>query len=186
PTVRHQAAKTVAQKSYICERIKQEWPGGSDVLIRKVLPSQVQAFLSRYTFGPSSYNAYLAVLRAIFNLAVADSLLPQSPVAGLKERRREKPIRLTPSWEQFQRIIADVRAQPFNADAEDSADFLEFLGLAGLGQAEANSLTRSDVDLDVGHIITFRHKTSTGFAVLIFPQLRPLLERLCEGKANGD
>ena len=37
-------------------------------------------------------------------------------------------------------------------DAQDSADFLEFLGLAGLGQAEARSLTRADVDLDAGRI----------------------------------
>jgi hypothetical protein len=40
-----------------------------------------------------------------------------------------KPLRLTPSFEQFKAIIADVRAQVFNADAQDSADFLEFLGL---------------------------------------------------------
>jgi len=79
-----------------------------------------------------------------------------------------------------------VRAQAFNADAQDSADFLEFFGLAGLGQAEAGSLTRADIDFDAGRFITFRHKTSTGFAIPIFPQVRPLLERLCEGKSNGD
>jgi integrase len=79
-----------------------------------------------------------------------------------------------------------VRARPFNANAQDSADFLEFLGLAGLGQAEARSLRRSDIDFEAGQLITFRHKTSTGFTVPIFPQLRPLLERLCEGKSNGD
>src|SRR5262249_44919636 len=100
--------------------------------------------------------------------------------------KREKPIRLTPTYEQFKAIIADVRGQPFNADAHDSADFLEFLGLAGLGQAETSSLRRSDIDFDARRFITFRHKTSTGFAVPIFPQLRPLLERLCEGKANSD
>src|SRR5207253_10216164 len=155
------------------------WPAGSDVLIRKVLPSQVQVFLSRYTFGPSSYNAYLAVLRGLFNLAVADSLLSQSPVAALNERRRETPIRLTLTWEQFDQIIVDVRAQVFNADAQDSRDFLEFLGLAGLGQAEASSLRRGDIDFDKSQIITFRHKTQTGFAIPIYPQLRPLLERLC-------
>jgi len=186
PTVRHQAAKTVAQKTYICERIKQEWPAGSDVLIRKVLPSQVQVFLSRYTFGPSSYNAYLAVLRGLFNLAVADSLLSQSPVAALKERRREKPIRLTPTWEQFHQIIADVRAQVFNADAQDSRDFLEFLGLAGLGQAEASSLTRGDIDFAKEQITTFRQKTKTGFAIPIYPQVRPLLERLCAAKGHNE
>ncbi len=75
--------------------------------------------------------------------------------------------------------------QPFNADAQDSADFLEFLGLAGPGQAEASSLTRADVDIDAGRFITFRQKTSRGFAVPIFPQLRPLHERLCEGKATS-
>jgi integrase len=47
-------------------------------------------------------------------------------------------------------------------------------------------LTRADVDFDAGRLITFRHKTSTGFAIAIFPQLRPLLQRLCEGKSNGD
>jgi len=72
----------------------------------------------------------------------------------------------------------------FNADAQDSADFLEFLGLAGLGQAEAGSLTPADVDLTAGQIITYRHKTSTGFAIPIFPQVRPLLKRLCEGKTH--
>src|SRR5207253_4399725 len=72
------------------------------------------------------------------------------------------------------------------ADAQDSADFLAFLGLAGLGQAEAGSLTRADVDIEARRLITFRHKTSMGFAVPIFPQLRSLLERLCKGKPNSD
>jgi integrase len=58
--------------------------------------------------------------------------------------------------------------------------------LAGLGQAEASSLTRADVDFEAGRIITFRHKTSQGFAIPIFTQLRPLLERLCEGKSTQD
>ena len=117
-------------------------------------------------------------------MARRDRIIFDSPAAHLKYIKREKPIRLTPTCEQFKAIVADVRAQLFNADAKDSADFLEFLGLAGLGQAEARSLRRSDVDFESGRMITFRHKTSTGFVVPIFPQLRQLLERLCKGKAN--
>jgi integrase len=98
----------------------------------------------------------------------------------------EKPIRLTPTFEQFKAIIADVRAQRFSADAQDSADFLEFLGLCGLGQAEAAALTRADVDFEAGRIITFRHKTKSGFAVPLYPQVRPLLERLCDGKSHDE
>jgi integrase len=95
-------------------------------------------------------------------------------------------MRSTPTFEQFKAIISDVRAQQFNADAQDSADFLEFLGLAGLGQAEASSLTRADVDFEANRIITFRHKTDTGFAIPLFPQVRRLLERLCTGKAHDE
>ena len=40
--------------------------------------------------------------------------------------------------------------------------------------------------LKLVRIITFRHKTSQGFVVPIFPQLRPLVESLCEGKANPE
>jgi integrase len=144
------------------------------------------AFLCKYSFGASSYNTYLAVLRAMFNLAVADALIAESPVSNLKERRREKPIRPTPTWDQFQSIVANLREQKFNADAQDSADFLEFLGLAGLGQAEARSLTRGDIDFEKGCIITFRHKTKTGFAIPLYPQLRPLLARLCRDLKSTD
>ena len=141
---------------------------------------------SRNGFGSSSRNAHIQILKEVFSLALRDRIISEPPAAHLKYIKREKPIRLTPTWEQFNAIVADVRAQVFNADAKDSADFLEFLGLAGLGQAEAGSVTRSDVNRDAGRIITFRHKTVTGFAIPIFPQLRPLVERLCEGKANHE
>ena len=81
--------------------------------------------------------------------------------------------------------MADVRAQPFNRDVNDSGDFIEFLGLAGLGQAEAASIKRSDVDLDAGRIIAC-HKTDAGFVIPIYPQVRPLVEKLCKGKKPNE
>src|SRR4029077_11300262 len=96
------------------------------------------------------------------------------------------PIRLTPTFEQFQAIVADIHAQRFNREAELSGDFVEFLGLAGLGQAEAAAIKRSDVDLDAGRIIIYRHKTDTGFVIPIYPQVRALVEKLCNGKKPND
>jgi integrase len=63
---------------------------------------------------------------------------------------------------------------------------VEFLGLAGLGQAEAAGIQRSDVDLEAGRIIIYRHKTDTGFVIPIFPQLRPLVEKLCKRKKHDE
>jgi len=181
--------KTLGTKAHVINQIKSRWPGGATQRVRDITPSQADLFLAQFEFGAASQNAFVTVLRELFDFALRDNCIAKSPCAHLKFRKREKPIRLTPTFEQFKAIIADVRVQPFNADAQDSADFLEFLGLSGLGQAEASSLTRADIDFDVGElgqIITFRHKTSRGFAIPIFPQLRPLLETLCEGKSNGD
>lgn len=140
-------------------------------------------------FGRANRNAHIALLKDLFESAVRDRLIiaSLSPAAHLKGTKRETPIRLTPTFEQFKTIIASVRAQTYNGHgAEESADFLEFLGQAGLGQAEARVLTRADVNFEAGQIRTFRQKTSTGFAVPIYPQLRPLLEKLCRGKKSSD
>jgi hypothetical protein len=91
-----------------------------------------------------------------------------------------------PNIERIDPIIGDVRDQRSYADAQDSADFLEFLGVAGLGQAETGSHTRADIEFDAGQIITYRHKTSTGFAIPISPQVRPLLEGANVGYALAD
>jgi integrase len=190
-TIQHQKPKTVERKKCIVGRIKSDWTTGKLTQVSKVRPSDVDLWLSSVAeranrFGSASRNLHISCVKEVFALAVRDRIIPVSPALHLRSAKRENPIRVTPTFEQFNAIIADVRAQVFNADAHHSADFLEFLGLAGLGQAEVGSLRRCDVDLEAGRIITFRHKTTTGFAIPIFPQVRPLLERLCEGKFNGE
>jgi len=168
----------LSEKLSSSKRIKNDWPTGKLTQVGKIKPSDVDLWLSRYGFGSAFRKLHISCVQEVFDAAVRDRLITASPAAHLRSAKREKPIRLTPTFEQFKAIIAYVRGEVFNADAEDSADFLEFLGLAGLGQAEASSLTRFDIDLDAGRIITYRHKTSTGFTIPIFPQVRPLLERL--------
>jgi integrase len=186
-TVQHQKPSTIEGKRLVIDRMKKLWPGGASTQLRDIRPSAVQEFLSEVgnKGGKSLYNHHVFVVRAAFALAVSDRLLSRSPAADVKQVPRDKPIRRTPTVEEFQAIVADVRAQVYNADCADSADFIEFLGLAGLGQAEASSLTWGDVDWKRGQMTTFRHKTSQGFIVPIYPQLRPLLERLRGGEPRG-
>ena len=112
----------------------------------------------------ASRNLHISCVKELLESAFRDRIITASPAAHLRTTKREKPIPLTPMFEQFKAIFADVRSQAFNPDAHDSADFLEFLGLAGLGQAETGSLTSADVDFTAGQIFTYRHKTSTGFS----------------------
>ena len=132
-TAAHQSASTLEQKGQICERIKKEWPGGSHVAIGKVTPSSVATWLASYRFGASNHNHHLLFIRGAFQMAVDDKLLAHSPAAGIVQRKREKPIRRTPTFQEFQSILADVRAQVHNADHQDSANFPRILGTRGFG-----------------------------------------------------
>jgi len=179
-TVLHQKPSTVQGKRMVIDRMLAHWPGGSSRRLSDVRTSEIREFLSA-SVGENSkslYNHYVFVVRAVFDVALQDRLVAASPAADIKAVKRDKPIRRTPSFEEFQKIVEDIRSQAFNADCQDSADFVEFLGLAGLGQAEASSLVWGDIDMKRGEITTFRHKTSKGFVVPIYPQLRPLIERL--------
>ncbi len=176
-TVQHQKPKTVERKTLIVRRLKSDWPTGPLTQAAKIKPSDVRLWLARYKFGPVARNHHLAFLKQILQSAIDDGIIVTSPAAGIKPVKLEKPIRKTPSFEEFKMIAASIREQQYSDTAQESADFIEFLGLAGLGNAEASALTWGDIDWQRSAITTFRHKTKTGFAIPLYPQLRPLLER---------
>jgi integrase len=183
------AEGAVQAKWRIVAKIKKTLFGAKTQPMRDLKPSHVEAWLNKQygKWSESYYNSALTLIRDAFDKAVADHVLMENPAAGLKYLKRKKPIRLTPTFDQFKQIVVDIRSQKFNGhDAELSGDFVEFLGLAGLGQAEAGSITRADVDLDAGRIIVYRHKTDAGFAIPIFPQVRQLVEKLCAGKKPNE
>jgi integrase len=186
-TVQHQKPKTIERKTHIVNRIKSDWLTGSAIQVRKIKPTDVQLWLTRYEFGPVSRNLHLACIKEIFAMAIGDGLITHSPAANIKKVKIDKPIRRTPTFEQFQAIVESIRSQEFNGhDADESADFVEFLGLAGLGQAEASALTwDADIDWQREQITTFRHKTKSGFVIPLYPQLRPLLERRYAQRTPG-
>jgi site-specific recombinase XerD len=124
-----------------------------------IKPGQLETWLSKRAgkLSASHYNTFLTTLRDIFALAARDRYIADNPCVNLKYRKREQPIRLTPSFEEFQAIVTDIRSQQFNGHgANQSADFVEFIGLAGVGQAEAAGLTRKDVKFDSEQIHFFR------------------------------
>jgi integrase len=177
-TIQHQAPKTVQRKLLIIYRIKSHWPTGGLTQVAKVRPSHLDLWLSRYHFGSASRNLFISCIKEIFALALRDRVIAASPAAHLHYAKRQKRIRATPSFEEFKAIVENIRSQKYNGhDAQESADFVEFLGLAGLGKAEAAALRQSDIDWEGETITTFRHKTKSGFAVPIYPQLKPLLLR---------
>jgi integrase len=177
-------------KERTLRKIERGWPGPlrATVHIDKIVPSDCKKWLAQYDYlAASTYNEHVWLLKEVFRLAVDDRLLITSPAAKLKTRKREDPERLTPSYEQFQAIVASVREQKFNGHgAEDSADFLEAQGLLGLGQAELSALTAGDVHWDSNQISVRRRKTTKRFTIPIYDQARALLQKLCADKKHDE
>jgi integrase len=179
---------TLSDKWRIVERIKRTCLAARAQPMAELKPSDVERWLSEQ-FGElsrSSYNGALSLVRDALSKAVTDRVLVDNPAAHLRYLKRPKPIRLTPTWEEFKAIVANVREQVSNSDAQETGDFLEAQGQLGLGMAELAGMKREHVDLPSGRIIVYRHKTDTGFVIPIYPQARALIERLCQGKKPHD
>jgi hypothetical protein len=128
-TKKNDNPNTLGTKAHVINQIKSRWPRGATQRVRDIAPSQADLFLAQFEFGAASQNAFVTVLRELFDFAVRDNCIAKSPCAHLKFRKREKPIRLTPTYEQFEAIIGVVRAQQFNAEQRTALIFWNFWDL---------------------------------------------------------
>ena len=176
------APKTLAYKKRHLARMRKDFPLSLNSRVGDVKKSDIRKFFTHYNeAGVEQYNHALTLIREVFQYAVDDGMIDDSPVDGIKYRKREDDItRLIPSWEEFQAIVGSIRRQRFADTAKESADLIEFMGLAGLGQAECAALKWGDINFHSSKITTIRRKTRTQFEIPIYPQLRPLLIRMNE------
>lgn len=155
--------------------------------ISKIAPSEIKTWLGEITKGLSkdSYNKHLAVLRQIFETAVKDGRLFESPLQEVKTVAPDDPDRPCPKWKEARAIIKHIRAQRYNADAVDSGDFVEFMLLSGLGNGEAAALRWEDVDFDKNLFHVTRLKTGKKYPVPLFPSLLEFLNKLPKDNPDG-
>jgi len=162
----------------IIKSLKTHWKHGLEIRISSIRPSMFDEWLAAVEpdLMNSSYNRFTQFVKQLFDIAVKDKMISESPHPHLRSTRKrpQKPIRLVPTTEQFQAIVANIRCQHLNAESRDSADFIEFLGLAGLGQAEASSLKWGDVNFDEKKLTIRRRKTQQPFFPPIYAHLLPL------------
>ena len=161
-----------------CDRIVGAVP---DRLVSDFKGSDIEAVLNKRIeggFSKSSYNEDLRNAKKMFTLAVLDGFLERTPIAHVKQLKRDEPLRDTPSEEEFEAIVEAIRMKKENRSFEDSADFVEFMGRAGVGNSEAAAMKWKDVDFTREEIRQSRNKTDKGYLIDIYPAIRPLLESL--------
>jgi integrase len=176
---------TIKTRQGILRVIKEDWD--LNILVRDIKISEVKTWIAKLPelrgreLSKSTINEYIRVLRQIFQIAVDNRAISTSPASGLKELKRDRPLRETPTFDEFQQILADIRTNAkYNAEMFESANFIEFMGLAGLGNSEVANLKWSDVNWKTNKIKVYRNKTDRGFLIPIFPELKPFIEKLYE------
>jgi integrase len=192
-TLGAKAASTHRNQKSVLTRLTKTWPQGRNHKVTSITGGDLDKWLS-IQFGklrPRTYNTYSGFLKSLLDHAVALKVIGANPYyeARNKRRKNDKVKREVPTLEQFQKILSHMRSNKFNPHGEESADFIEFLGSAAVGQAEAGNLRWRDVDFEKGRIIFHRQKTKRYFHVPIFKNtLLPLLKRrkALLGREPGD
>ncbi len=186
PPILRGAPKTIAYKKRYLKRIRKDFPLPLHTRVRDIKKSDCRKFLAHFNEATADhYNHVLTLLRDVFAYAVEDKALDDSPTDGIKYRKREdKNKKLFPTWEEFQSIVVSIRSQVYADTAQASADLVQFMGEAGLGQAECAGLRWAHVNFDSEEITLIRQKTTTEFTIPIYSQVRALLNRM--DKERGD
>jgi integrase len=166
---------------------------GVSVPVRKIRTSDLLAWLNtqakKREWRHRTFNHFRLWLRQMFDLAVADGIVSESTNPFKPKLIRPKKLqpvaRNIPTVKQFAAIITNVRESDYQSRrGEESANFLEFLGSAGVGQAEAAALRWRDIN---GEKMTFvRQKTGVSFQIPIYGWLSPVIARLRAARTSED
>lgn len=176
--------KTQKDDKWIKAHVIATWEHGMDIRVADIRASMLDIWLAKQDFKNSTYNKFSGFWGRLFKLAVKDRIISkyENPFDSLdtpwKNPKKTAKKRQIPSIDQFAAIIESVRNERLNRGAAESANFIEFEGQAGLGQAEVAPMTWSRINWTGGKFEAWRAKTKTWFPVPIYPELLPLLERL--------
>lgn len=102
-------------------------------------------------------------LRPLLALAVELQLLGESPMEKIKSLKKERAIRLQPTWDQALAIIHEI-----DTSAPKSGELLRFILFFGVGQAEVKEVFGEHFDLEKDEVHFFRGKTRKEFTVPIY------------------
>jgi integrase len=175
--------------------LNKKFPHLKEVAIREITPALIGDVLSEIkqrngkSYKPRSFNEIAGQMKALMEIGIRNGIIVQNPFTLIPRNQKRKPVKdkptVTPSFEQFWRIVEQIRKNRLTDHSEESADFVEFMGCAGLGAAEVRNIRWADIKSDTQKIAICRNKTDQYFEIPIYPELKPLLDRLkaCAGES---
>lgn len=166
------------------------WKGLPDLDVSKITEADCRAWAAgapSKLSGPR-FNATLAKLRHLFDVAVKQGARHSNPAKEV-QTKRVQPKRLTlPSTTQFRALLEEM-GKAKSRDSQNCLDFVRFLAYTGCRKGEAAKVTWADLDFTRG-VINVRGDLLTGTKnwetrrVPMIPAARALLLEMRERRSE--
>lgn len=148
----YRSERHYTESYYVAKRWLKEW---GDILCSAITRDSLERFiLKRSRVSGYTANKELRYLRATFNFAVKREWIERNPTEGLEFLPVEKKVKVLPSHEDIERVIAA-------ADAE-SQDYLWTIRETMARVSEVNKLEWKDVDLEGRAVYLYTRKSRGG------------------------
>lgn len=174
--------------NWFVNRLECDFPFLKDIEVQKITPAVIEELLPKIKqrngapYSPRSYNELVWQIKTLIEIAIRREIISRNPFSTIPRNKKRKKVKdsptKTPSFEQFWLIVEEIRNNRFTDHSEESANFVEFMGCAGLGAAEVRNIKRSDIDYEFKKIQIKRVKTDEYFTIPIYPELQQVIARI--------
>jgi integrase len=197
------AVATKGRRETALKALLKTWPDLAGRDARKVTPTEAQAWAARALregtgfvapkaktvrrgMSPSSLNKCQEILRAIFEIAIAQGAAYINPADSITRAKLKTKRLELPTTAQFHTLVKNV-SEAGSRQSKDCADMVRLLAFSGLRLQEAVSLRWRHVDTANGRITVPGTKSETSYRIIpIFTALGSLLAEIRDRRAaNG-
>lgn len=165
--------------------LESEFPFLKDIEVQKITPAVIEEILPKIKqrngkpYKPRSYNELVGQIKSLIEIAIRREIISRNPFLAIPRNKKRKTVKdsptETPSFEQFWLIVEQIRKNRFTDHSEESANFVAFMGCAGLGAAEVRNIKWSDIEYEFKRIQIQRVKTDEYFTIPIYPELEQVI-----------
>jgi integrase len=171
-------------RAEVINSILKSWPGLDALDVRRISPNDCNSWAAKFSnkYSSTRFNGAVGVLRAIFNVAMANETLFRNPAMGVKRAKVRLKSLALPESEQFEKFVGELR-NGAGRDSLNCADLVCFLAFGGFRKSEAAMITWADCDFEKKEIVV-RGDPETGTKnwsirrVPMIPEMIKLLQRL--------
>lgn len=183
---------TKKYQAEICAAVLKSWPELAEKEVRRIQPDACLDWATGFAkdFSATRYNAAIAFLRHVFDVAIESDVIFANPAAKLERMTVRGKILVLPTLAKFGEFIAEMR-RGRGRDSKNCADLTEGLAYTGIRIGESKEVARDDVNFTTEELRVVgdpdeRTKNSEIRWVPLIPEAIALFKRMLGERPDED